>query len=403
MKRAAPIALAALLLVPAATALPDVPDYPDELLALVPGWIADVEAMGADDAERPWYPQAKAFLDGAKQAQADGRVRKAMFDLETYSELVLTGQLEDETAPLGSDAERKSVAIQRANQWRADAQAEWARYREKLRTLEGDIRSLHAMEVALWSADNALNAGLSLGEHDNLVRELPKQEGFPRDYVLALARADHTALLNLRWASDALDAAGKYEGLPPRLVLENWTIETTEALKDPGYERVPPHLEALENIAKDIRANNETTLAMAIALAEQRASRATNIMVIFGDARSRGLDVTSDAARGMAKQLNNTSIDAPRSYGLLGLFTADAIDRATTTYQFHEKGQADLGVIIAAWSQLDHAGVANTALAAASPIVPPPTPEPNRIPAGGAMLALVALGMAATALRARRG
>lgn len=367
---------------------------------LVRKWQTEALALGANDTKRDWYPQAEGFSKNASIAMEQGRVRTAMYDIETYTELVLSSQIVDQAARFGSDAEKRSFALERAAAWNQAARADWNDYRAKLHALEGDIRSLNAMELALYSADLALTAAEQTSGHDQLAREFPKTSGFQRDYVLALARADHTSSLNIKWANDILDAAGKRDGLPPRLDNKNWSLMTNVSLADPGYgDRVPSQLQSLEAIAKDVRARNETTMALAINLAEQRASRATNIEVIFGDARSRGLDVVHDAARGMNNQLNNTTIETAQKYGLLGVFTADAIDRGIFTDEFLARGQAQLSFIISAWSGLDYQAYATQTLIAASTVVPPPTPETKKVLMG---IELVILGVVAAAIAMRR-
>lgn len=399
------LVLAALtLLVPGATAAPT-PEFPQEVRDLLATWVVEAEALGANDTDRAWYGEAKTFLDEAKQMQAAGRVRAAMYDLETFTELVLAGQIQDEAASLGSDAERKSFAISRATAWHVESKAAWEAYRARLNATEDEIHALHALELTLYSADNALGAALSSREHEFIAREFPKQPGFSRDYLLALVRADHSTLLNFQWANDMLDAAARLEGLPPRINDTAWAQQTGYALQDPGYTTVPAHLEELEKLATPVRANNESVMAFTIALAEQRAARATNIVVIFGDAQSRGMDVVSDAARGMRGQLNNTTMAAPRAHGLTGVFTADAMDRAIFTQSFVERQLADLNIIIAAWSALEHQTYVTLALTPVSPVQPPPpAPTVDGRKAPGFEFAALAAGALALALamRARR-
>lgn len=370
VKRALALFMLALLLVPQAQAAPTIPEYPPEFLALAKKWIAEAESFGENDTTKPWYPEAAKFLALSKDMIADGRVRATMYELETYYELVLTGRVIDDAQALASDAERKTFALQRVGVWREESIAAWADYREKLVQISGDVHSLQAMEIVLYSADNALSGRLTIEDHQLLARDFPKQPTFSRDYLLALVRADHTSLLNIQWASEMLDVAGIREGVPPRLEEANWSVQVNTTLADPGYTNVPAHLETIEKIAVDVRANGEGVMAMALYLAGQRVSRATNIVVIFGDAQSRGMDVVTDASRGMLKQLNNTTSDAAKSYGLLGLFPADAVDRGVFTQSFVATGQADLSTIISAWAGLDYQGYATAVLAAASPIVP---------------------------------
>ncbi|MFA5860820.1 MAG: hypothetical protein WDA16_03905 [Candidatus Thermoplasmatota archaeon] len=396
------LVIAALVLLPSAVAVPQVPAFPGEMNALARKWQAEALALGANDTAREWYPQAEGFLKNATTALGQGRVRTAMYDIETFTEIVLTGQLMDQAASLGSDAEKRSFVIERTAAWNQQARADWQDYRAKLKATEGDIHALNAMELALYSADQALSAAMQTTGHDQLARDFPKTSGFQRDYVLALVRTDHTSILDLQWATDILDAVAQREGLPPRLDSKNWSIMANVALADPGYgDRIPNQLQALEEFGKDVRAHNESTMALVISLAEQRASRATSIEVIFGDARSRGLDVVHDAARGMNLQLNNTTLETATKYGLLGVFTADAIDRAVFTDEFVDRGQAQLSFIIAAWSGLDHQAYATQTLIAASTVVPPPTPEAKKPTPMGVELAVVALAGLALSIRRR--
>lgn len=373
------------------------PEFPPSLLALLPAWMADAEALAANDTGKDWYPEAKRFLDSAKEAQADGRFRSAIFDLETFHELVLTGQLIEQGASLPSDAERKSVILQRTAQWHAEAGHAWTAYRDQLYATEGDIRSVRGMELALYSAEQAIGGRLLLDERELVAREFPKQPGVERAYVLALVRASHTSLLDIQWAQDILSVVTEHEGLPPRLNETVWRDAGNISLQ-PLIGTVPAHLQPLEKIADEARTRNETTLAIAVNLAEQRASRATNIFIIYGDATSRR-NVTGDATAAMGKQLDNLTMDPPREYGLLGVFTADAIDRGVKTREYALQGQAELGIIIAAWAALDHQGYVTATLGAASPIQPASVdPDPAETPLGW-LVALAALGVVALARR----
>lgn len=403
MKRDAAFAfaLATLLLVPGVHAAVPEPEFPDPLAALVPGWIADAEALAAGDQEKDWWPEAQKFLDSAKDAQKAGRVRSAMFDVETFTELVLTGRLTDEAAPLPSDAERKGLILQRTSAWHTQALGAWDAYRQELDDVEDEIHALHALEIAAYSADLALGARLLTDDREGLAREYPKQSGSDRGYVLALVRASRTALLELEWASDILGLAGSYEGLPPRVNETAWEELAAYALLPPEGS-APSQAEPIEKVAVDIRENNESVMAVVINLAEQRAARAQSIFIIYGDAQSRGLNVTSDAGRAMKRQLENATMDEPRGYGLLGVFTADSIDRAMKTSGYLDQGLTDLGVVIGAWSALDHAKYVAATLGTVSPIQPPPVDEtPTKKTPVAAWGAMVGIAVGAI-LRSRR-
>lgn len=399
------LALALALVVPSvarANDFPPKPEFPPEVLSLVGQWVNESRQLGANDTQRPWYPQAQGFLDNATHALQQGRARTAMLDVETYTELVLAGEIMDQAASMSSDADRRTFAIARTNAWDQQSIAAYGDYRAKLHALEGGLHSLRGLEMALYSADEALSAGLAMDGHADIVKQFVKAGGFSRDYVLALVRADHTPLLDLHWANDLLDAAGQFEGLPPRIVAANWTLIANASLQDPGYgNQTPQQLQGLEALAKDARADNESVMAVAINLAEVRADRAQQIEIIFGDAQSRGKDVLHDAAHGMNGELNNTTMAFPQGYGELGVFTADAVDRTVFTDEFLDRGQAQLSFIIAAWSGLDYQDQAVRTLAAVSPIVPPPAPAPHKTPLEPAVL-LIALGVTALLLTRRR-
>lgn len=387
------LALVALLLAPAGVAKSE-PAYPSELRALVPAWLAEARALGEPSRGAAWWPEAQVWLDNATAAEGAGRFRIAIFQLETYHEVLLTKRLVDEAAPLGSDAERKSFVLQRITDAREDADAAWLAYRAKLHGLDAQLRSLQSIEKALYSADIATSGFLLLADHEPLARDFPRAQGFPEGYVLALVRATHTARLDVEYASDMLDAAVEGEGLPPRVLDGPWANLTASALV-PYEGDVPPYLKAYEEAIGPARANGESVLALAIALAEQRAIRQNGMNTIFGDASSRGKDVVNDAARGMRKQLNNTTVDLPVSYGLSGVFTVDAIDRARYTDEFVARGEAQLGTVTTAWASLEHAGYVLDALAAVSP-VEPSTEEKGAPGFGAAALVVAALAVALT-------
>ncbi|HUR69301.1 MAG TPA: hypothetical protein VM370_08640 [Candidatus Thermoplasmatota archaeon] len=401
------LALALMMLAPAAAAAaPTEPDYPSDLVALLPGWIETSERLVTEqDRAKPWWGDAEAFLTRAKGAQAEGRVRVAMFHLETFEELLLGNRLIDDGKALGSDAEAKSFVLQRTSGWNEDAERAWTAYRAKLHGYDGQLHSLVTLEKALYSSDIALTGILNEDNFDYLSRELPKQDGFPENYVFGLVRATNTPILNLRFATDILDAAVKEEGIPPRVDDARWANITATALAyGQTDEKAPAFLEGLDARGKPVRAGGEAILSVAFILAEQRATRANSMETIFGDARSRGLDVVRDAAKGMNKQFNNTTLEAPRGHGLSGVFTSDAIDRVLLTREYMSRDQAELGTVIVAWAQLEHQGYATNTLASVSPVEPPPTPSPTKpapLPGALAMLGIVAV-VAAFARSARR-
>jgi hypothetical protein len=93
----------------------------------------------------------------------------------------------------------------------------------------------------------------------------------------------------------------------------------------------------------------------------------------------------------------------PRSFGLQGVFTSDAIDRAQLTQQYLLSDQADLGTVIIAWSALEHATYVTTALSAVSPIQPPPNVMPvTEGTPGVGILALVGVAVCVAVFRRRK-
>lgn len=405
MKRALFALLAiALIATPHAGASAPKAAYPAGIVDLAGEWIAQAESLGAPYADREWYPRAERFLDEAKDAQAEGRVRVVLYDLETYTELVLANAIMDDAAALSSESDRKSLAIERSRDWVDDADATWRTFRHDLSAHDGNLRSLQSVERALFAADMAVLARLGLSHHEHFARELPKEPRLDEGYALALVRASHTNLLNLQWASDILGTLGSLEGLPPRLNETSWKTITNAALLPLTKDETPPTLHAFLPLRAEARENDEGLLATAIMLAELRASRASSIMVIFGDGSSRGLNSAGDATKNMGKRLANTTMASPESYGLEGLFTADAIDRASYTLEFADKAEVDLGIVVGAWAGLDHADFVIAALGPSSPIQPAVEDvgqTPKKTPAPAALLVVLALvGAAASRRRA---
>lgn len=372
MRRVLAVAIVLVTLAPCASAAPE-DEYPAAFVALLPGWIRSAEGLanGSDHAA-PWWPQAQAFLDKAHAAADAGRFRVATFHVETFTEVVLANKLMDESQSLGSDAERRAFIATRTSAWNQDAEDAWRAYRAKLHRYDGELHSLQTLELAVYSADMALGGATGAGDHAPYAREFPKQEGVPDGYVLALVRASHTSLQTLRWADRMLDEALSMEGVPPRVNDTAWAEigQVAIASAPDGQEA-----ERLGEIAAPARANNESMLAIASWLAEQRVMRAGGMQTIFGDAGTRGLDVVNDAARGMNKQLNNTTLEDAHDRSLLGVFTVDAIDRARFTNEFIANGTADLGTVIVAWSALEHQAYATAAFGYASPT--PPSADPS--------------------------
>lgn len=393
-------AFALLLALPQGTAASAPESYPADITPLAARWVAQAETFGASSANASWYPEAEAYLAKAKDAAAAGRVRVAAFNAETYTELVRTHRLLDEAQAYRSDAEKKSFILGRTNDWREEANTAWTAYRARLHGYDGELRSLHALEKALYSADMAFSVYVEGERYTEIAREFSKSAGLDRGYVLALTRASSTITLDIAYANDILDAAVAAEGVPPRLLDDKWANITAEATREVPEGSTSPHLATMEQVARPVRANGEGILSVAIAIAEQRTQRANGMETIFGDARSRGKDIVGDAARGMTKQLNNTSVEKARAYGLEGVFTADAIDRAFFARGFVERGEATIATVLVAWSALEHAGYMTNVLAAVSPIEPQTATK--QTPAPAPLLAVGVALLAAAALARRR-
>lgn len=399
------VALAALLLLaPPAQAvgkpLPE-PDYPDHVLALLPSYVNDSTALvGAGDRERAWWPDAEEWLTNATNASAAGRFRVAVFDLETFTEVLLTKQLMDEAAALPNDAERKTFVIQRTTAWKQDADRAWTSFRETLHAYDGQIRSLRTLETALYGADMALTSAATVAQHAALAREFPAQPGFDEGYVMTLVRYSHTPLLKIQWSEEMLQAAADVEGTGARIKEPEWANLSAIALGVNGTG--VQSIQDLRTLGQPARDNGEATLALAFALAEQRSARLADIQLIYGDAQTR-FDTLDQAARNMNNRLENLTLDTPRGVGLDGVFTSDAADRARYALEFHERRQSNLGLVLATWASMDHADYVSAALAQVSPITPP-EPEEERGAPLAPWLALAGIAVVAVALRRpRRG
>jgi hypothetical protein len=398
VKRALALLILALLALPAARAVPSEPEYPEEILALLPGWIDEAAALvQEDDRERPWWPEAESFLQKARAASDAGRFRVGLFHIETFDELLVARRLMDDAATLPSEAEGRTYVLRSTRGWNQDAMQAWADYRAELHAYDGELRSLVTLEKVLYASDMATSAAISARTHESYARDFPSQPGIPDGYVFALVRASHAALLTIERSQQILAEVVKGEGLPPRIVDEGWA-DLMEVSLEADRGTPAAHLESLDALARPVRENGESTLAVAMELAYQRANRASSMQTIFGDAASRGQPVVEDAARGMGRQLNNTTIETPRSYGLSGVFTSDAIDRALFTQEFVSSGNATLATVIAAWASLEHQQYVTTALSFASPV----KPEPPVDDTPAAPLALMALALVAAALARRR-
>ena len=416
MKRALVLLALVLFVSPgatAATAKPIQPEFPDDLKALGPQWVADVGDRIAPYADRPWYAEMDGFYQKAKREADEGRLRAAMFDLETVVELLEANLLVD-AAPQRSEAERKAIVLERTQSMHRDGEAAWSDFRARAKDVQSDIASLHALEMTLYAADIALTAKLNLNNYVHLVPEFRKAN-FSREATLDMLRASRTPSTALDFANDILDVAMAREGLPPRLEAVRWqeryvVPELSRTSDDSG------RLSAWEDVAKEVRPAGEGVMAVAIGLAEQRALRQQQISLTYGDAGSRGLDVLHDAVRFMERRLNRTSYEDVRPHGLLGVFTADAVDQARFVLEFAAAGKAQLPFVTATWATLDHQEFAALVLADVSPVEPEKetnlgfqndltrytVKEEKQTPGAPVLLAAAVAALAALGLRRRR-
>lgn len=344
------------------------PSYPEAYRNASARWLGEAEANLSPHAGRPWHAENAAFLEKARGEVAAGLVRSSMFDLATTEELLRANLLMDEAEPLGSDAERKSFVLERTSEWAREANASWEAFRADLHRLDGEVRSLHAIEAALYAADVAIGAKLALDTHDEIARELPKTPDFVREAVLDVVRASWTPQVDLHYAQDLLAIARGYEGLPPEANRTRFDEQLRVVLAPVQDET--GRLAAWESFAPSVRENDEGLLAMAIYTAERRAERLQSISLTFGDARTRGLDVVNDANKFMGVRLNRTSLDDVRAHGLQGVFTASAVDHARFVKDLAAQNKTDLGILMNAWANLDHQEIVAVVLAQISPVDP---------------------------------
>lgn len=394
--RPIPLVLVILLLAAPAAGAKEVPrpEYPSELLALLPRWIADAERAGGP-------PEALEYLAKARGAADEGRFRVALFHLDTHRQHLEAGRLLDEAGEGGLPA-RKERVLALADAWRAEAGDAWERYRAALREYEG-VKSLHAAELALYSADHALLAAVQLTTVDEVKASLRGSDRLDEGLVAALARSTRGVTYQLGLARDVLDVAAGTEGVPPRLDEASWDRTLEEASRVPEGEP-PYYLQRLESIAGDARTTGERLLALALHLAQLRDGRVAAIQQQFGDAAARGIDATRDAGVGMTRGAENLSMEDARADALLGVFTADALDRVLYTAPLARDGAIGLPTASFAWASLDHQAAANLVLAEARerPVVAGEKDEKDA-PLPGAALAALALAAAAAVLALRRG
>lgn len=377
--------------------------YPRALLDLLPAWTDAADAAGRDAQGQPLSPDAQAYLEKAREAAREGRFRVALFDLETHHQLSETRRLLDQAASQGSVPRQKEHVLARDAAHRQAAMEDWAQYRARLHALDGQLRSLHAAELALFSADLALTALVQTQEGEAIRAAFSRESGVDEALVAGLVRTSLGVSRALEHAHDVLDAAGAFEGLPPRLDASAWNETVAAAMVEPEGE-TPPHLAPLERVAGGARGQGEGLLAVALQLASLRQARFAVIMQQYGEAGARGRDVVADATVGLRRGMENVSVEAPLRADLLGVFTADALDHARYTLAFAERGQAGLPTIAYAWAALEHQARATDLLAHAAgngPAAAPPEDRDAPLPIVPLLAAATVLG-ALLAGRARR-
>lgn len=395
MKRALAILLVLLLVAPGAGALRDPEPYPAAYAGVLAKALARVDEVANGSTSAAWFPDAKLFLDRAHDEAKAGRFRAALFDAETAQEIVRAHQLQESVNATASGAgERKVLLLQRLGEWRADGNASYEAFRARLHGVEAGIRSLQAAETILYAATLALEAKLSSDDYEGLADAFARQPEPSFDYVVVLTRATLTPTLDFAVANDLLDAGLAQDGVPPALLLANWTAMLRSAATPVPPGSLPPSMDRYEALARPLRANNESVMSLAAVVLEQGAQRYGGMQTIFGDAASRGKDAVRDADRSFLKQLNNTTLQPATDYGLQGVFVADAVDRALATQRVVDQGAATLGLVLSAWSGLDRGNYATQYLAVASTVKPAEKKESPAIGLGVGLVALVGVALA---------
>lgn len=389
--------LVAALLVPSAAARPAPLPYPAPIAALAPKILDHVADLEANASGEPWWAGVKPWLDRAHADAEAGRFHATLYDAETYRELVLAHELEaSANATSATAGDRRNFVIQTAASWRAASNATWTAFRAKVHEADGQLRSVGALETTLFAADLAIEAKSTDASFDAYVQRYAREPDPPFDYLLLFARLTQTPILDVQVAQDVLQEGFAQDGVPPAIVQDRWINNTRVALAPPAS--ASPQMQRFEDLAGPVRANDEAIMAVALTLAEQGQGRLSGMETIFGDGASRGKAVVQDADHGFQRQLNNTTLEPSRSHGLAGLFMADAFDRAVYAQDVVDNGTASLGVVLNAWSGLDHAGYATNVLADVSPVKPAPA---KATPGVGAPALVAAMLVAAVVARRR--
>lgn len=374
---------------PSVRAEPD-PAYPDELLALLPKWLGEARTLSY------MTPAAESYLEKADAMAAQGRFRVALFDLDTHRQLAEAGRLVDETRD-ESLARQKDAILRTTAAWQEEARADWQDYRRELHALDGRLRSLHAAELALYSADLALTAAIQMEDADDARTAFSRVDDVDPALVAGLVRTTRGVSYQLALAGDVLEVAAGLEGLPPRLDESGWNATLAAARATPKPDDVA-YLRPIENAAGDAQRNGEDLLALAAQLAAVRQARVAAILQQYGDAAARGEEVVRDAAGGVRKASENVTFAPARDAQLNGVFTADAKDQAD--YALSLADSVGLVTLAYVWAALDHQAAATALFQQAAR--PADAPAQGDVPGPGLALAAAALALAALASRRRR-
>lgn len=416
MRTALALLLVALLLAPSAGAARAPAAYPDPVAKLATKIVERVAPLEAESRNESWWADAQPWLERARDHAAQGRFHATLYDAETFEEIVVAHQLSDEVNRSAQTVgDQRTHMLTRVTAWRAESNDTWLAFRAKLHQVDGTVRSVQALETALFGADLALQSKAADSRFDAYVGAFKRQPGLTFVDIRDFARVTKSIQLDVLVAGDIVDAALAQDGVPPAILPEKWANFTAAARVDPGADSAT--LAPYEILVKPAREHNETILSLAATVVERTAQRLSEIQTVYGDAASRGLTVMTDADRGFQRQLNNTTLAPAQSRGLAGVFSADAIDKGVYVQDAVDNGTVTLGVIEAAWADLDHAAFANILVAALSPVSDPnaPGPEsqlsgyvppkvtPTKTPGLAPLVLVAALGTVALVMARRRG
>src|SRR5581483_3262502 len=157
------LALVALLVAPSALAVRAPLPYAQPLRDLAPKIVARVASLQAEAGGALWWPDAATWLARAKSDSDAGRFHATLYDAETLVEVVRAHQLQDDTNKTANTVgDQRAFVAQRALAWRAESNDTWLAFRAKLHQTDGAVRSVAALEYALFAAD--LGAGAKVGD-----------------------------------------------------------------------------------------------------------------------------------------------------------------------------------------------------------------------------------------------